>query len=61
MTVYSKEFKEQALKLADEIGLKKASIELGIKYCTFAGCGRVRSKENIQSNIGGEITPLTER
>jgi len=61
MAEYSKEFKEQALKLADEIGFKKASIQLGVKYSTFAGWGRARKKKNIQSNIGSETTPLTER
>lgn len=29
---YSKEFKEEALKLSDEIGLKKAAQQLGIQY-----------------------------
>ena len=28
---YSKEFKEEALKLSDEIGLKKAAQQLGIQ------------------------------
>jgi len=32
MRKYSKEFKEEALKLSDEIGVKKASEQLGIKY-----------------------------
>ena len=31
---YSKEFKEEALKLSDEIGLKKAAQQLGIQYYT---------------------------
>ncbi|MGN1480675.1 hypothetical protein [Porcipelethomonas sp.] len=29
---YSKEFKEEALKLSDEVGLKKAAQQLGIQY-----------------------------
>ena len=33
---YSKEFKEEALKLSDEIGLKKAAQQLGIQYYTLA-------------------------
>lgn len=33
---YSKEFKEEALKLSDEIGLKKASQQLGIQYYTLS-------------------------
>ena len=33
---YSKEFKEEALKLSDEIGVKKAAQQLGIAYYTLA-------------------------
>lgn len=33
---YSKEFKAEALKLSDEIGVKKAAAQLGIKYYTLA-------------------------
>lgn len=33
---YSKEFKEEALKLSDEIGLKKAALQLGIQYYTLS-------------------------
>lgn len=36
MTKYSKEFKEQALKLSDEIGVKKAAAQLGLQYFTLA-------------------------
>lgn len=36
MTQYSKEFKEQALRLSDEIGVKKAASQLGIPYYTLA-------------------------
>ncbi len=31
MTKYSKEFKDEALKLSDEIGNKKAASQLGIE------------------------------
>lgn len=46
---YSKEFKEEALKLSDEIGLKKAAQQLGIQYYTLSDW---RSKRNtaIKSN-----------
>ena len=40
---YSKEFKEEALKLSDEIGLKKAAQQLGIQYYTLFDW---RSKRN---------------
>ena len=33
---YSKEFKEEALKLSDEIGLKKAAQQLEIQYYTLS-------------------------
>jgi len=33
---YTKEFKEEAIKLSDEIGLKKATAELGLNYYTIA-------------------------
>lgn len=36
MKRYKKEFKEEAIKLSDEIGLKKASAQLGIEYYTLA-------------------------
>ena len=41
---YSKEFKEEALKLSDEIGLKKAAQQLGIQYYTLSDW---RSKWNV--------------
>ena len=40
---YSKEFKEEALKLSDEIGVKKAAQQLGIQYYTITDW---RSKRN---------------
>ena len=36
MAKYSKEFKEEALKLSDEIGVKKAATQLGLQYFTLA-------------------------
>ena len=36
MKHYSKEFKEEALKLSDEIGVKKAAQQLGVAYYTLA-------------------------
>ena len=35
MVKYNKEFKEQALLLSDEIGVKKAAEQLGISYYTI--------------------------
>ena len=42
---YDKEFKEQALKLSDEIGLKKAAEKLGLKYHTLAGWRKIRKNK----------------
>lgn len=36
MAIYSKEFKEEAIRLSDEIGNKKAVAQLGIPYYTLA-------------------------
>lgn len=60
---YSKEFKQQAIKLSDEIGTKKASEQLGLTYYTL---GDWRKKENRTKIMDEEVqenstTPLTER
>ena len=36
MSKYSNEFKEEALKLSDEIGVNKAALQLGLQYYTLA-------------------------
>lgn len=47
---YDKEFKEQALKLSDEIGVKKAAEKLGIKYHTLADWRKIRkNKQDLSS------------
>lgn len=43
MSIYSKEFKEEAIRLSVEIGNKKAAAQLGIPYYTLADW-RNRSK-----------------
>lgn len=35
MATYSKEFKEEAIRLSDEIGNKKAAAQLGIPYYSW--------------------------
>ena len=42
MKHYSKEFKEEALKLSDEIGVKKAAQQLGMAYYTLADGRSIR-------------------
>ena len=41
--IYSKEFKQQAIKLYGEIGTQKACEQLGLSYFTLGGW---RKKEN---------------
>jgi transposase len=60
MRQYSKEFKEQALKLSDEIGLKKASEQLGINYGTLADW-RKKRKKKINVQVAPDTSQLTER
>lgn len=33
---YDKEFKEEAVKLSDEVGVKEASVQLGVPYYSLA-------------------------
>lgn len=42
---YSKEFKEEALKLSDEIGVKKAATQLGVQYYTLSEWRKNRKAE----------------
>ena len=44
---YGKEFKEQAIKLSDEIGLKQACSQLGIAYGTLADWRKSYNRERI--------------
>ena len=43
MPTYSKEFKQEALRLSDEIGVKKAASQLGIPYFTLADWRRSKT------------------
>jgi transposase len=36
MSTYDKQFKEEAVRLSDEIGVKKAADQLGVPYYTLA-------------------------
>ena len=44
MQRYSKEFKAEALKLSDEIGIKKASAQLGVHYNAIADWRKLRKR-----------------
>ena len=52
---YSKEFKEEALKLSDEIGTKKAAEQLGLKYYTLA-----EWRKNRKAKLSEPINHLTD-
>ncbi len=60
MTRYNKEFREQVLKLSDEIGIKKASEQLGVIYGTIADWRKNRTKKNKQVTVE-DTSALTER
>ena len=49
---YDKEFKLQALKLSDEIGVKAAAEQLGIKYYTLADWRKIRKERGIDAFVG---------
>lgn len=59
MAKYSREFKEEALKLSDEIGVKKAASQLGIPYYTLADW-RNRTRDQIMMQPKKEVS-MTEQ
>ena len=62
---YDKEFKLQALELSDEIGVKAAAEQLGIKYYTLADWRRQRQRkargEEAFVGSGNKMMPLSEK
>ena len=60
MTQYTKEFREQAILLSDEIGVKKAAEQLGVVYSTLVDWRKRRNTiRKEKQNVSSE--PLTER
>ena len=53
---HSKQFKEEALKLSDEIGVKKAASQLGLPYYTLS---RWRNKR--KADLLNQKPPITEQ
>ncbi|MBQ9468628.1 MAG: transposase [Clostridia bacterium] len=51
MSNYSKEFKEEALRLSDEIGVKKAASQLGIPYYTLADWRQSRKAKRTDTSV----------
>lgn len=58
---YSKEFKEQAIKLSDEIGVKQACAQLGLVYGTLADWRKSYNRKRILKQKTSEDDPPTER
>ena len=62
MVKYSKEFKEQALLLSDDIGVKKASRAAGSQlFDAGADWRKTRSRKAREERITSDKTPLNER
>ena len=52
MTTYERSFKEEAVKLSDEIGIKKAAAQLGIPYYTLADWRHRQNIHGDQAHVG---------
>ena len=49
---YEKSFKEEAVRLSDEIGVKKAAEQLGVPYYTLADWRVQRKRYSAQAYVG---------
>lgn len=54
MKRYDQNFKTEALKLSDEIGVKKACEQLNLNYGTLTGWRKQRVKKNREGKNGEE-------
>lgn len=61
MTQYTKEFREQAILLSDEIGVKKAAEQLGVVYSTLIDWRKRRNSIKKAKTSEKNTEPLTER
>lgn len=59
MVKYNKEFKEEALMLSDEIGIKRAAEQLGLSYYTLADWRKLRKRA--KSNSVSDSTEVSRR
>lgn len=55
---YDKTFKEEALRLSDEIGLKNAAAQLGISYYTLSGWRNKRTKYGQNAFPGSDYSQV---
>ena len=60
MQRYSKEFKAEALKLSDEIGIKKASAQLGVHYNTIADWRKLRKRRKKEEAAASDPETLAK-
>ena len=49
---YDKSFKEEAVQLSEEIGVKKASAQWGVPYYTLTGWRRNERRYSTQAHVG---------
>lgn len=52
MATYEKSFKEEAVRLSDEVGVKQAAGQLGIPYWTLADWRAARKARGSQAFVG---------
>ena len=59
---YDKDFKQQAVQLSDEIGIRAAAEQLGLKYYTLAEWRKTRARHGNGAYAGGnhKTVPLSE-
>ena len=55
MRKYDKEFKEEAFKLSDEVGVKQAAAQLGIPYYSLADWRQKRKAYGDHAFVGSGI------
>ena len=59
--MYSKEFKQQALELSDEIGTKEACKQLGVSYGTLTDWRKAKNRLAIEGKgKGGSAVTYTQ-
>ena len=61
MVKYSKECKEQALLLSDDIGVKKGAEQQGLNYSTLTERRKTRRPKAREERIASDKTPLNEQ
>lgn len=55
MKRYDQTFKEEALKLSDDIGIKKACEQLDLNYGTLAGWRKLRVRKSKSGKPDGDL------